>query len=198
MFGKVNLASPVRQPFVWVAEYLDGTCLTEFDYETKKENSFYSIDKNNLLRFGLMGDGASMYFETYGGIFKILGQMLEVCYKTDDKTYQLTGLAMMYDDIITYKDAELVFNPLMENSGITSITQFNFGYKAKLNIEGIDFHLKIVCQIPMNQLARLEISLVSSEDLNGRLHIKRNGRDVDVIDAPLTANVGGSITWELR
>ncbi|MFF2889468.1 hypothetical protein [Paenibacillus sp. NPDC057967] len=198
MFGNHDIASPVKQSFVWVAEYLDGTCLSEFDYKTQEENNYYKIDRKNLLRFGLVGNGASMFFEVYGGVFKILGQMLEVSYVTDDKTYQLTGRAMMYNDIITYKDAEFLFNPTEPGSGQTAITQFNFGYKVKLNIDGVDFHLKAICQIPNNRLTRLELTLVASEELNGRLEIKRNGRSVDVIDAPLTKDVGGTISWELR
>ncbi|WP_237391639.1 hypothetical protein [Paenibacillus dendrobii] len=199
MFGnREMMTSPVQQPFVWVAEYLDGSHLSEFDYITKKENNFCSIHRDNLLRFGLLGNGASMYFEVYGGIFKILGQMIEVDYVTNEKSYQLTGRAMNYKDIITYKDAEFVFNPKVEGSGQTMITQFNFGYKTKFTIDDTDFHFQAICQIPMNQLASLELRLVSSKDLNGRLAIKRNGRTVDFIEAPLQSNLGGSIHWELR
>lgn len=198
MFGRKDLVSPVNQPFVWVAEYLDGSHISEFDFSTKEEHHFHSIHRDDLIRFGLVGNGASMYFEVYGGIFKILGQMIEMDYVTDEMTYQLTGNAMMYNDIITYKDAEFIFNPKVEGSGHSAITQFNFGYKTKLAIHGVQFHFQAICQIPMNQLARLELKLTSSKNLDGVLSIKRNGRIADSIDAPLKRGLGGCLTWELR
>lgn len=198
MFGNQDVASPVSQPFIWAAEYLNGSCLPEFDYKTLEENDYYKIDRKNLLRFGLVGNGSSMYFEVYGGIFKILGQMLEVSYVTNEKSYQFTGRAMMYNDIITYKDAEFLFNPRVQGSGQSAVTQFNFGYKTQFTIEGVDFRFKAICQIPMNRLARLDLTVTASRDLNGRLEIKRNGRSVDTIEAPLKKNTSGNIAWELR
>ena len=59
----LNPKAPTRQPFAWVAEYINGTYLSEFDYITKQENNFYDIDRNSLVRFGLVGDGVSAYFE---------------------------------------------------------------------------------------------------------------------------------------
>lgn len=198
MFGNRETKSPVNQHFVWVAEYTDGSHLSEFDYQTQEEHSFYRILRKDLLRFGIIGDGCVMYFEVYGGLFKILGQMLEMSYVTDEKTYLLTGQPMMYNDIITYKDAEFVFNPKAAGSGYNVITQYNFGYKAKFSIDGVNFNFQAVCQVPMNSIPKMELKIVSSEDLNGRLHIKKNGSDLDIIDAPMKKKKGGSITWELR
>lgn len=198
MFGNRDTKSPVAQPYVWVAEYLDGTHLSEFDYQTTEENDYYKILRNDLLRFGLLGDGCSMYFEVYGGVFKILGQMLEMTYVTDDKTYLLTGQPMMYSDIITHKDAEFIFNPKVEGSGYNAITQYNFGYKAKFSIDGVNFSFKAICQVPMTSIPMMEIKIVASESLNGRLHIKKNGRDFDIVDAPIKKNKGGHILWQLR
>lgn len=198
MFGNQGIIVPVNQPFMWVAEYLDGTCLSEFDQQTSNENSFYSIERDKLLRFGLVGSGSSMYFEVYGGIFKIVGQMIDVSYVTDSKTYQLTGRPAMYKDIISFKDAEFIFNPNVAGSGKSSITQFNFGYKTSFLIDEVMFHFQAICQIPKNEQARLEFKLVSSEDLDGRLEIKQNGRHVGTVDAPLVRDRGGAITWQLN
>ncbi len=198
MFGNRELISPVSQNFIWAAEYVDGTCLSEFDCVTQEENHFHSIRRDELLRFGLFGNGTATYFEVYGGIFNLLGHMLEFSYVTDESSHQLTGRPMIYNDIITYKDAEFLFNPMQRGSGQTGITQFNFGYKVKFHSNGIHFALQAICQIPLNERVRLDLKLVSSEDLNGRLNIKRNGNLVDIIEAPLHKNVGGNVIWELR
>ncbi|MBD8498876.1 hypothetical protein [Paenibacillus arenosi] len=198
MFGNYEARSPVSQPFVWVAEYADGTVLSEFDYTTTEENRFQDIEKHKLIRFGLIGNDARMYFEVFGGIFKILGHMLQIDYVTEEKSYQLTGQPFMYDDLITYKDAEFTFNPRILGSGSSAITQFNFGFKVKLKLEDVEFNFQAVCQIPHSQVACMEIKLVANKDLDGRVEIKRNGNRVDIIDAPLQEGIGGMITWELR
>ena len=54
MFKTCKASSPVAQDLIWMAEY-DNNYLSEFDLETKQENSFYDIDKNELKRFGLLG-----------------------------------------------------------------------------------------------------------------------------------------------
>jgi hypothetical protein len=198
MFGNLELISPVSQNFVWTAEYVDGTCLSEFDSVTQEENHFHAIRRDELLRFGLFGNGAAMYFDVYGGVFNLLNHVLDISYITDENTYQLTGRPMMYNDIITYKDAEFLFNPLLSGSGQTGITQFNFGYKVRFHSDGIDFTLQAICQIPLNERVRLDLKLVSSKDMNGRLNIKRNGNLVEIIEAPLQRNVGGNVIWELR
>lgn len=193
-----NPKAPTKQPFAWVAEYINGTYLSEFDYETKKENSFYDIDRNSLLRFGLVGDGVSVYFEVLGGIFKIAGQMITAKYIVGDTVYPLIGRPIMYNDIITYKDAEFLFDPRVKGSGSTAITQFNVGYKTKLDFNDVKFSFQAVCQIPLQQRARIEFKLASNRDLDGKLVIYRNNREVGVIDAPLKKEVGGSINWEIR
>ncbi|MGG4144846.1 hypothetical protein ABEW34_17155 [Paenibacillus algorifonticola] len=199
MFGNNRkFTSPVEQAFIWVAEYADGTCTSEFDFHTREEQSFYNIKRDELIRFGLIGGGGSMYFENYSGIFKIMGQMIEMNYVTENSNYQLNGRPAFYNDIITYKDAEFLFNPKIEGSGRSAITQFNFGYKVNFSDDDIDFHFQAICQIPLNQLARLDLKIVTNTNLDGRLEIKRNGKKVDDIHAPLCRGVGGSIVWELK
>ena len=55
-FSEVNAVSPIpTQPFVWMAEYFSGG-LAEFDLATGTENNFQDIDRDKLLRFGLIGN----------------------------------------------------------------------------------------------------------------------------------------------
>ena len=193
------LDSPVPfQDFIWVAHYFDNTFLSEFDFDTKQENSFYNIDRNKLIRFGLVGCGMNLYFEVLGGVFKLAGRMIEVVYKVDNREYYLTGQPfIMYNDIITYKDAEATLNMLTGQSSNNVINQYNFGYKQNLNIDGINFNFKAICCIPYGKKVYMNFRLVADRDLNGILCIKRNGICVAEINAPLTANVGGELNWEV-
>lgn len=191
-----NYISPVEQDFVWLAEYIDGTHLCEYDLITKKDNHFYDIQKSKLLRFGLIGHGIKLYFETYGGIFKVAGQMVEVLYKIGNKEYYLTGQQNMYNDIISYKHAESIINLLnVSGNAKSNITQYNFGYKTSINIEGINFSFKAICMVPFNQPAYMNFWLVADKELDGSLIIKKNGRVVEEIKAPLVNDIGGEVNW---
>ncbi|GMX64368.1 hypothetical protein Elgi_36370 [Paenibacillus elgii] len=194
------LDSPVEsQHFIWMASYLDGTFLSEFSYDSQKENSFYSIEKEKLIRFGLIGYGMNFYYEVFGGTFKLVGQMVEVFYKTDDKEYYLTGQQQMYNDIIQYKDAEAIIDPQIPSGNMDStITQYNFGYKQNLQIDDVNFNFKPICHIPYGgRPIYLSLKISADKDLNGRLCIRKNGLTVEEFDAPLQANVAGILNWEL-
>ncbi len=189
--------SPVSQDFIWVAEYADGSNIAEFDLLTRKENSFYSIQRDKLIRFGLIGHGMGLYYEVPGGIFKLNGRMIELIYKTKVREYYLTGHAKMYNDIITYKDAEAVLK--LDGTTQSNITQFNFGYKQELEFEdGLKFNLRVLCKIPYNQPIYMNIRLVANKEVCGFLHIKRNGLVCDVFEAPLRKGVGGELNWVVR
>ncbi|MBU7316164.1 hypothetical protein [Paenibacillus oleatilyticus] len=193
------LDSPVKtQDFIWLAAYMDGTFLSEFSYDSQKENSFYAIEKDRLIRFGLIGYGMNFYYEVLGGTFKLAGQMVEVIYKTDEKEYYLTGQQMMYQDLIQYKDAEATLN-LFEGAGATNskITQYNFGYKQNLKIDDANFNFKAICHIPYGKPIYLSLRISADSNLNGRLCIRKNGLTIEEFDAPLKANVAGQLNWEL-
>jgi len=192
-FGKNNGRSPVSQDFIWVAEYYDGTYLAEFDFVTKEESSFYGIDRNKLIRFGLVGHGSRMFFET-DGTFNINGKSVDIIYRVGDKDYFLTGHHGKYKDIITYKDAESVFRA---NGGVSApkINQFNFGYKAELEVDGVKFHVKPIVKIPFNQPVHVNLWIVADKKLDGELIIRYNNREATKIEAPLKKGVGGEINW---
>lgn len=193
-----NNNSPVNQDFIWFAEYASGKTLCEFDLETKKENSFYSIVRKDLIRFGLFGHGMNFYIETFGGVFKIAGQMIEIIYKVGDKEFYLTGQPQMYNDIITFKDAESTIDLVNGGAINTQIMQFNFGYKSNFNIEDVSFNFKPICKIPFNQPVNLSLRVVSNKDLNGVLQIKKNGRIVEEFQTDLKAGVGEDFIWVVK
>lgn len=193
-----NPFSPVAQDFIWMAEYADGTHFSEFDMETKVENSFYSIDKQKLIRFGVIGHGQKFYYEVFGGIWKLAGQMVELIYKEGDKEYPLTGRDLIYNDIITYKDAENLVN--LVNGGVskTQITQFNVGYKIQFTCQGVMFYLQTICKVPYGQPTYLNIRLVADKTIKGTLVLRKNGIVSQEFPAPLVRNVAGELNWVVK
>ncbi|AMM44859.1 hypothetical protein SP15_060 [Bacillus phage SP-15] len=191
VFSKINGMSPVAQDFIWLGEYLDGTHLSEFGLETKEENSFYDIQRDKLLRFGLIGHGLKLYFEV-DGVFNLAGQAIELEYRVGDKVYPLTGLYGQSRDIITYKDAEALLNPA-GGKVRTQINQYTFGYKTELDVQGIKFNLKALCVVPYGKAAYMNLRLVSDSELEGTLVVKKNNRVHQEIKAPLSKGVGGEV-----
>lgn len=202
IFQNYHGYSPVRQQdFIWIAEYIDGTYLSEYNLITHQANSFYSIDKNKLIRFGLVGQGMKLYFEVNGGIFKLNGQIIMFTYIDEDgNEYFLTGQNKLYNDIITYKDACADGDIFFRGNGLlrTTINQYNFGYKTKINIDNILFNFQAICCLPYNKPAFMEIKLVVNKNINGKLRIYRSGRIIDEIDAPLKEGYAGFTKWIIR
>lgn len=192
-FNTVDGKSPVAQDFIWLAECYDGTHLAEFDFGTKEENDFYAIQRDKMLRFGLVGHGMKLFFES-DGVFNLNGKSVDLIYRTKDKEYFLTGHHGKYKDIITYKDAECAFDSAY-GLGKSSITQFNFGYKAEVTVEGVTFNIKPVVKIPFNQPVHLSLWVVANKKLDGELVIRFNNRESQVIKAPLKKGVGGDVNW---
>lgn len=198
-FGKLH--SPVSQDFIWLAEYLNGTLLTEFNYSDKKENNFYQIDRNNLYKFGLVGHGYKFCFNVLDGIFNIAGKNIEIFYKTNNKIFNLTNTDNYYNDIIQYKDAISTFNPYNQNIKLkNNITQYNFGYKTKINYEdnNIQFNFKPIVKVPFNKPIYLTVWLVCNKNLDGYIVIKKNKITMKEIYAPLKEGVGGKVNWIIK
>lgn len=198
IFATNNGISPVKQDFVWLGEYFDGTHSAEFDLLTGQENSFYTIDRNKLLRFGLIGHGLKLFFE-HDGVFNLGGIGIEVIYKVGNKEYYLTGQpGGNYADVITFKDAESSVD-LTGSRGLTDtvITQYSFGYKANLKVDGIDFKFKALCKVPFGAPMYMNFWLVANKNMNGKIVIKRNNRVVQEIDSPLKKSKGGEVNYLL-
>jgi hypothetical protein len=197
VFQETNGKSPVSQDFIWLGEYVDGTHLAEFDLQTGEENSFYKLQKEKLLRFGLIGHNMKLIAD-YDGIFSIAGVVVEVGYRVNGKYLPLTGHpGRHYSDVITYKDAESMF---VQGGGVTKphINQFNFGYKANIKVDGINFNFKPIVKVPYNQPVYMNFWLVADQDLDGEFVILRNNREVCAIKAPLRKGVGGETNWVVK
>lgn len=193
-----NFNSPVEQDFIWLAEYADGTHLAEFDLQTTQENSFYEIKRNDIIRFGLIGHGMKLYYEVFGGFFKLAGQMVEIIYKVGDKEYYLTGQQQGYNDIITYKHAASSLDLLRGSKPNVVINQFNFGYKTTMQIDDVTFNFKAICSIPFDEPVFMNFRLVADRELDGYIAIKKNGRIIEELKAPLAVGIGGELNWVVK
>lgn len=193
--------SPVEQDFIWIGEYVDGTFITEFNMQTKKENSFYKIKRDKLIRFGLIGHGMRLFYEVPGGEFKLDGYQFEFLFKTKDgKEYNLSNHPKMYSDIISYKDAEsLLHLHAQEGQPTGGIYQYNFGYKERLEFKDeTEIHFKAITHIPFNHPVYISFKLVSNTDLDGEFIIKKNGNFYDKFDAKISKEIGGELNWVVK
>lgn len=192
--------SPIQQSYIWVAEYYDNTYLAEFDLETKKSNGFSNIDKQKLIKFGLIGEGSQIFFDVANGIFNINGNRVAISYVTDIQEYPLTGRTFLYNDIITYKNAiaEADFSVRGLIPSNQQITGYSLGYKKKMDLSGVSINFYNIIHLPFKQPPYFEIKISSNKDLEGKLVIRVNGMDVDTIEAPLIKNGAGIINWEIK
>ena len=202
LFNEFPTYSPIaKQDFIWVAEYMDGTYLAEYDFKTGKHNEFYSIRTSDLLRFGLVGNGVHVYYELYGGTFKILGKLYEFSYKTGGVEYALTGRSTMYNDLIHYKksSSDIPMNALIadhSNVAVEQIELFGLGYKLPIILEDTKISFKSILKIPYRRPLVLSARVVLDRDApDGVLIIRKNGRVIDSLDAPLRKDVGAEIDW---
>lgn len=202
IFGNRQMVkSPVKdQSFVWVAEYVDGTHIAEYDLHDGKPNDFYAIDKTKVMKFGLIGEGSQTYFDVGNGVFFINNHRLTISYEANGVEYPLTGRALIYNDLITYKDAVSDAAPFLRGKGAFTnmIKQFNLGYKKKMELLDVNISFQCVLGIPLNESAILQLKITPDKDLDGKLIIRRNGSVVDEIIAPLKAGLSGQINWNIK
>lgn len=193
--------SPVQgQSFVWVAEYYDGNHLAEFDFLGGKPNEFYKIDRNKVVKFGLIGEGSQAYFDVGNGVFTINNHRITISYEANGVEYPLTGRAMVYNDLITYKDAVSDAHPMAKGEGAFTheIVQYNVGYKKKMELSGVNINFQNVMSIPADESAYMQIKISADKDLAGKLIIRRNGAVVDEIKADLKKDMAGMINWTIK
>lgn len=196
--------SPVSQAYVWIADYYDGTYLSEFDLQTQQSNSFYKINKEKLVSFGLIGQGSHVYHNVANGVFHINADRYSISYVCEEQEYPLTGRTFLYSDIIQFKNVSSDVN-MSGHSGNGSsgafhntIECFNFGYKKMMNLNDVQINFQCVCSLPLKETAFLQIKITSDQDLSGQLVIRKNGFVIDQIVAPLKANHAGIINWDIR
>ncbi|MCY7484964.1 hypothetical protein [Paenibacillus alvei] len=205
IFTTSNGTHPILgQDFIWVADYYDGTHLCEYDLETKESDPyrFYSIDRMKLLRFGLIGHSSKLFFEAANGVFNINGEEFRISYVENDKEYLLNGRSLFYNDIISYKDAVSEANPFQKQTDCgmftNRITQYNFGYKKKLSLDGVTFNFQAIVSIPYQDKAYMSLKIASDQELDGKIVIQRRGIVVDEIESPLQKGHSTNITWTLK
>lgn len=205
-FQLINGTHPINElDFIWLSMYSNGTMDSEYDLDThvKDVNKFYNIDKQNLIQFGLVGHGAKMYFDAINGVFDVNMSKFTFEYHVGDTVIHLNGLDLGYKDLITYKDAvsDIDNKGRLVSSGggyKGSIQQYNIGYKKKLVTPFGEMHFQCILSLPRNDVGFFNIKITSSSDLDGRLVFKRDGMEVDSIQAPLQSNVSGQINWTMK
>jgi hypothetical protein len=193
---------PEGQHFVWLAEYYDSTYLSEFNFDDRKEHNFYTIDRNKLIRFGLVGMGSQIYFDVANGVFNINKNRIQLSYMADEIEYPLTGRTFLYNDIIQYKDA-IGDGKLLSKTATGRIKghieSHNVGYKKKMELAGVNIHLRVILHIPQrkNEGLYLEVKISADKDLDGKLVFRVNGLVANEVHAPLIEKRAGIINWHL-
>ncbi|WP_342422371.1 hypothetical protein [Paenibacillus sp. FSL E2-0178] len=193
---------PQGQNFIWIADYMDGSCLAEYEFDTRIKNDYYRIDKNKLIRFGLIGMGSQIYFDVANGIFNINKNRIQVSYIADGIEYPLTGRTILYNDIIQYKDAVGDGKLLSKTASgriRNNIVAHVVGYKKAMDLSDVNINFKNLLHIPQdkNIPPYLEIKISVDKDLNGELVFRINGLVANKLHAPLLKNQAGIYNWEL-
>ncbi|KOY83017.1 hypothetical protein I6G82_11430 [Lysinibacillus macroides] len=197
IFADSRNIQAVSIPFNWNADYADGKNYAEYDLLTHKKNDFYLIQKNQVIRFGLFGQGMKFFFEMSDGSFNLNGRRIEVEYiDEENRTYHLTT-NFAHKDLITYKEAYSDYNNMqgIQQSNLKSI---NFGYKTIYQKDNIQLFFQPIISLPFNKSAFIEVKLTSNKDLNGYLIFKSKGLEVERFYAPLEANKAGQLNWTIK
>lgn len=198
--------NPYQRLFVWNGVYVNDEIVSEINYTTKCDTNFGAIDKNKLLYFGLNGSGYYFYYNVYDGNFVLNDKQIQVLYKVKDNIYWLTNAPNeIYNDVITYKNAESKFSPFSD--GIkgenlkTEIYEYCYGYKHTLSYDdGISIKFQPVVHLPVNNVAYIQIQLTNlcNVSLDGEIVIVKNGKIVVQEKAPLDIGNSGKIDWIIK
>lgn len=198
LFATAGNKQAVSIPFNWNADYANGKNYAEYDLLTHKKNDFYLIQKNQVIRFGLFGQGMKLFFEMADGSFNLNGRRIEIEY-VDEKAevYHLT--ANFNDkDLITYKEAYADYSNVqgIQQSNIKSI---NFGYKTTYEKEGVQLFFQPIVSLPLeNESPFIEVKLTSNTSMDGYLVFKTRGAEIERFNAPLEANRAGQMNWVIK
>lgn len=197
IFADSRNIQAISLPFNWNADYADGKNYVEYDLLTHKKNDFYLIQKNQVIRFGLFGQGMKFFFEMSDGSFYLHGRRIEIEYINDDgKTFSLTT-NFANKDLITYKEAFTDYNNTqgVQKSNLKSI---NFGYKTIYQKDDVLLFFQPIVSLPFSESAFIEVKLTSNKDLYGHLVFKSRGVEVERFYAPLEANISGQMNWTIK
>lgn len=197
IFADSRNIQAISLPFNWNADYADGKNYAEYDLLTHKKNDFYLIQKNQVIRFGLFGQGMKFFFEMSDGSFYLHGRRIEIEYINDDgKTFSLTT-NFANKDLITYKEAFTDYN---NTQGVqkSNLKTINFGYKTIYQKDDVLLFFQPTVSLPFSESAFIEVKLTSNKDLYGHLVFKSRGVEVERFYAPLEANISGQMNWTIK
>lgn len=199
--------------FMWVAEYRDGTLFYEYEPNSLRKNDFKDIIRIALSKFGMFGFGCKIYFDVNTGMYyevkrinnKDIINTYQFLYVDENNTeYNFMGKTV-YNDIIQFKSSSIFLslnsNPNVKHgNGLNNqIEDYNFGYKSRFQIDGINFNFQtIVTFNPHNKPMEIKIKLVADKKLNGNLVVRKNGFQDFKYYAPLEIGNAGMITWVVR
>lgn len=194
----IKYISPVpdQRDFVWLAEYANGTHLCEFDVNSKTENSFYSIKKNELIKFGVFGYGYKFYYDIHNG--KIHTPIGSYDFELDinEQVFNLTGRNEVYNDIITYKKAWSTIDLLKPNgTSSTNIVEYAFGFKKCIKLDDINLHFQILLKMPYQEEMCFNVKISSDTHINGIVNIKRDGIVIDRLPIEIESNTARMTEW---
>lgn len=197
LFTEEKNVQAIGLPFNWNADYANGKNYAEYDLLTHKKNDFYLVQKNQVIRFGLFGQGMKFFFEMSDGSFYLHGRKIEISYEDENgKVYALTTNSAN-KDLITYKEAFTDFSNVQgqQRSNLKSI---NFGYKTIYQQDDIQLFFQPIVSLPFSQSAFIEVKITSNKAINGYLIFKSSSIEVERFYAPLEENRAGQINWIIK
>ena len=192
MFIEQNM-SPMEptHPFIWKAEYKDGTYLTEFN-DDKSENNFKDIKREEVERFCLIGRGVNVYHTVMDGIFNIAGNTVGFFIKLEDGTIiNITDRENKpYNDVINYKGFYADKLPGVRQEVLQNILcEFLTGYKYNFDLEDDKkIYFQSLLSIPMGDTMGFIVSLSADIPIKGEFVLVRNGMNAVVVPFNLLAN----------
>lgn len=196
IFEKQLIPQSINIGFNWVADYFNGSFLSEYSLESYRPNSFYGINQNNTIRFGLFGQNMKFFFENSDGSFMLNGRRVDIGYEVDGKLHMLTN-NFHKKDFITYKEASANFNR-QAGTQRTQIQSFNFGYKTLYEKDNFKVNFQSVVSVPVDKSVFIEVKLTSNSSVSGDLIFFTRGKEAERFHAPLERGVSGEISWTVK
>lgn len=199
MFTKAKNLQAVEIPLNWNADYMDGSSYSEYDLLTQEKNDFYSIEKkgSSVIRFGLFGQGNSLFFDNNDGSFNINGKRVEIEYHQDNGEVIHLTTNFNKKDLITYKEAYTEYNN-KQGEQRSNLSSLNFGYKTTIEKEDLKLFFQPIFSFPINEIPFIEVKITANKNMRGHLIFKSRDQIVDRFEAPLEENFAGQVNWTIK
>ena len=157
-------------PFMWVAEYEDGTILDEA-LENGEFRSFTAIRKDTVKTFNLVGRKMRAYTDTSNGIFDLNDVLFSTAIRIGENTYPISSIeGETYKDLIHYKGfyADTIMNDgRIKSTGLNIITNsYHIGWKKNIILnDNQRLSFKMIYSILMGKGIEFEFKLSSDKDI---------------------------------